>query len=489
MTNEDKNIDYPPQEDDLKNDNGYTTRTFTNAPILAIVGRPNTGKSTLFNRFMGKRLAIVDPTRGVTRDTKDALCLIQGKPVEIIDTAGFMIKSVGLDKLAVDKSLKAIEKAQVILLLLDSNEITAEDEALIELLRPHWDKVIAAVNKCEGGKNEGAAYNYVKFGFENLYLISASHGDGITELAKAIIKNMDFSHTEERTVVDTPIRVAIIGKPNTGKSTLLNALTGKDLSIVSDIAGTTRDSVEGEFTYKEKKFLITDTAGIRKKTKVKNDIEYYSVNRAIKTLDDCDIAILMINAKEGVTEQDKKISSLAHEKGRGIIFALNKWDLSCEDGDLKGNRPLDSTRAFKKAKENINIIFPQMAYAPIIPLVAKDKKGIKTLLREIIDLYRQLNENFSTNVLNRALKDFVTNHPAPSTAGHHFTTRYITQTGTNPIEFTIFVTKTENVAGSYLSYLENQFRGALGLEKIPIKLILKASRKAWEEHAADKKNN
>lgn len=462
-------------------ENGYTDKTFTNLPTLAIVGRSNTGKSTLFNRFLGKRLAIVDPSRAVTRDANSATCFIKGHPIKIIDTGGYILNGNSLDKCVTQKAFSAIKSADVVLLLLDSTQNTREDESLIELLRPYTKKLIAAVNKCEGGKNESAAYNYARYGLGELFFVSASHGDNISVLATAIVNKMDFSKVKEVNQSIDTIRVAIIGKPNTGKSTLLNTLTGKDLSIVSDIAGTTRDSVDGTFCYKGKSFIITDTAGIRKKSKVTEDVEYYSVNRAIKELDNCDIAILMIDSETGLTEQDKKICNLAYENGRGIIFALNKWDKACDESDLNGTRPLNQTRAFKKAKENINIMFAQMAYAPIIPLVAKSGQGVKTLLSEIIEIWEELNKKFSTNVLNRALKDFIATHSTPTNNAHHFSARYITQTSTNPVEFTIFVTKTQNVQDSYITYLQNKFRKELGLEKIPIKITLKASRKAWEE--------
>lgn len=461
--------------------NGYTDKVFTGLPTLTIVGRPNTGKSTLFNRFLGRRVAIVDPTRAVTRDGNDATCYIKGRPVKIIDTGGYVLDGGALDKSVTEKAFAAVKKSDVVLLLLDATEFTREDEALIALLRPYNKKLVVAVNKCEGGRLEGAAYNYAQYGFNELFLISASHGDNISDLADAIIHKMDFSCVKESMNECDTIKVALLGKPNTGKSTLLNALTGENLSIVSDIAGTTRDAVEGSFFYKGKKFIITDTAGIRRRAKVTQNVEYYSVNRAIKTLDDCDIVILMIDAAQGLTEQDKKICALAYEKGRGIIFALNKWDAVCEEGDLNGGRPLNQTRAFKKVKENINIMFAQMTYAPIVPLVAKSGEGVKTLLGEVISIWEELNTKFSTNVLNRALKDFVESHPAPTVSSRHFGVRYITQTMSNPIEFTIFVTKTQSVPESYLSYLQNKFRNELGLSKIPIKITLKASRKAWEE--------
>jgi GTP-binding protein len=269
---------------------------------------------------------------------------------------------------------------------------------------------------------------------------------------------------------DRPIKIAILGKPNTGKSTLSNRLTHSNASIVCDYAGTTRDVVEGEFSYGGKHFKVLDTAGIRRKAKVHEDVEYYSVNRAIKTLDECDIVFLMIDAQEGLAEQDKKICSLAYEKGRGIIFVLNKWDTQDQD-----------KKTFKKEKENINIMFAQMDYAPILPLSALEGKGIKDLLNTTIDIYNQLTRKIETASLNAALKDWLDRYPPPASKTAHFKIRYMVQTGTNPIKFLIFATRPEVVPETYVTYLKNRIREDLGYDQIPVILEMKGSRKKWEE--------
>lgn len=456
--------------------NGAAKKQYEGLPLLVIAGRPNVGKSTLFNRFMQRRLAIVDPTPGVTRDPVEGTAMINGKPVHIVDTGGYKLQrdegtmEAVLDELVVERSLEMIEKADVILLLLEAGQITGEDEEFIIQLRPHWDKVVAAVNKTEGGKNESVSWNYAQFGFKNLFFISAEHGDNIADLSKCLVSKLDFSNVREITEEEIPIRIALMGKPNTGKSTLSNRLTHSNASIVSDYAGTTRDTVEGGFSYGGKNFIVLDTAGIRRKARVHENVEYYSVNRAIKTLDRCDIVFLMIDAQEGLSEQDKKICSLAFERGRGIIFILNKWDTQEQD-----------KKTFRKTREWINIMFGQMEYAPILPLSALNGTGIKNLLNEAIEIYKQLNHKVETAALNMALKDWLFKYPPPASKTAHFKIRYMTQKSTNPVNFLIFATRPEVVPETYITFLKNRIREDLGFDKIPVQLEMKASRQKWED--------
>lgn len=483
---EEKNID----EEILENDDiseqedsgiderfyGIARKKYEGTPLLVIAGRPNVGKSTLFNRFMQRRLAIVDPTPGVTRDPVEGTAIINGKPVHLMDTGGYKLtRDAGtmeavLDDLVVERSLEMIKKADLILLLLDAGQVTGEDEEFIQELRPYWNKVVAAVNKTEGGRNESAAWNFARFGFKKMFFISAQHGDNISELAEYLTSRMDFSKVKEVSA-EQPIRIAIMGKPNTGKSTLSNRLTHSNASIVSNYAGTTRDTVEGVFEYGGKKFQVLDTAGIRRKAKVHENVEYYSVNRAIKTLDRCDVVFLMIDAMEGLAEQDKKICSLAFERGRGIIFVLNKWDLK-ED---------QSKKVIRDTKKWINIMFGQMEFAPILTLSALEGTGIKVLLNECIELYGQLNHKIPTTSLNMALKDWLFKYPPPASKTAHFKIRYMTQKSVNPVSFLIFATRPEVVPETYVTYLKNRIREDLGFDKIPVQLEMKASRKKWED--------
>ena len=445
-------------------------------PMVVIAGRPNVGKSTLFNRFLHKRIAITNDQPGVTRDPVEATAILDNKPVHLVDTGGYKLtreigtKEAELDDFVVERSLDMIEKADVVILLLDAAEITGEDEEFIIKMRPYWNKMIAAVNKTEGGKNEAEAWNYAKYGFSELFFISAEHGDHIGELTQAVTKRCDFSHVKLLSS-DRPIKIAILGKPNTGKSTLSNRLTHSENSIVCDYAGTTRDVVEGEFSYGGRHFKVLDTAGIRRKAKVHDDVEYYSVNRAIKTLDECDVVFLLIDAVEGLAEQDKKICSLAFEKGRGIIFVLNKWDLKEDQGN----------KAVKAVREWMNIMFAHMDFAPILPLSALEGKGVKELLNTAINLYEQLTRKIGTASLNNALQDWLERYPPPASKTAHFKIRYMTQASTNPVSFVIFATKPEVVPEPYITYLKNRIREDLGFDQIPVQLEFKGSRQKWEE--------
>lgn len=455
-------------------------KKYKNLPKVVIAGRPNVGKSTLFNRLLHERRAITDPTPGVTRDPIEEDCFICGYPVRIMDTGGFKLErepgtvEAMLDELVVEKTLASLKTADLILLLLEAGTITAEDEEFIALLRPYWSKVVAAVNKTEGGRREEEAYNFYQYGFDELIFISAEHGDRIDELSEMLVKKLDFSKVEEGEE-ESKIRIAIVGKPNTGKSTLANRLTHSEASIVSDYAGTTRDIVEGDFEYKGQKFHIIDTAGIRRKAKVHENVEYYSVNRAIKSLDDADIVFHMIDAQEGLAEQDKKIVSLACERGLGVIFVLNKWDTQDQ-----------SRKTFRNAEQNMKIMFGQMSYAPVVALSALEGKGIKDLLNTALEVYGQLTHKIETGPLNTALKDWVAVYPPPASRSGQFKVRYIVQTSTKPVNFLLFCTRPEVVSQSYLTFLKNRIRSDLGYDKIPVKLELKASRKKWENYKKER---
>jgi GTP-binding protein len=442
---------------------------YRNLPVVVLAGRPNVGKSTLFNRLLHKRRAITDPTPGVTRDPVAMDAFIAGRPFRLVDTGGFKLDregDEGFDDLVVAKTLQTLEKADLILLILEAGSLTHEDEEFIEFLRPYRDRLLAVVNKTEGGRLENEAWNLLTYGFEKLWMISAEHGDNVGLLENAIIERADFSRVEIDEGGDRPIRIALLGKPNTGKSTLSNRLTQSDASLVSEIPGTTRDVVEGVFFYKNRTFQVLDTAGIRRKSKVTEDIEYYSVNRAIKAIDDADLVFLLIDAQEGLSEQDKKIAALAHNKGRGIILVLNKWDTMPK-----------VKNTFQAVSDQIRFSFGQMEYAPIVPVSGLDGSGIEKLLDTGIRMYAQLETQTETAALNQALESWLAEYPPPIGPRTRFKIRYAVQTSANPVKFIFFVSRPQAVSEAYLSYLKNKIRKTLGFSQIPVAIELRSSRK------------
>ncbi|MDR2768818.1 MAG: ribosome biogenesis GTPase Der [Treponema sp.] len=455
---------------------------FRNLPRVALVGRANVGKSTLFNRLLHRRRAITDPIPGVTRDPVEAQAMITGRPVQLIDTGGFRLhqgaelsagtalgrgKAAGtsveahdalieLEALVQSRTREIIEGADLIVLILEAGEITPEDEEFIALLRPYRDHLIAAVNKTEGGRREEEAWNLLRYGFDRLIMISAEHGDHIGELEEAIIARLDFSRVEAAGEDDT-IALALLGKPNTGKSTLSNRLTASAASIVSAAPGTTRDVVEGNFRYKNKNFRVLDTAGMRRKSKVYEAVEYYSVNRAVKTLEEADIVFLLIDAQEGLTEQDKKIAALAHERGRGIILVLNKWDAMPQ-----------VKNTVNAVKDRIHFFFGQMEYAPIVPVCALDGFGVDELLSTAIKMYGQLCRRTETAELNAALEKWLAEYPPPQGPRTRFKIRYAVQVSENPVGFVFFASRPDAVTDAYKAYICNRIRRDLGYSMIPI---------------------
>jgi GTP-binding protein len=442
---------------------------YRNLPVVVLAGRPNVGKSTLFNRLVRKRRAITDPAPGVTRDPVEMDVFIAGKPVRLVDTGGFKLDRNGgdpycLDDLVMERTLETLEQADRIVLILEAGELTAEDEEFIGFLRPYQGRLLAAVNKTEGGRLEEEAWNYLSYGFGRVFMISAEHGDNVGELEEAMVEGLDFSRVEAADAPDRPVRIVLAGKPNTGKSTLSNRLTASASSIVSEKPGTTRDVVEGTFTYRKKNFRIMDTAGIRRKAKVTDNVEYYSVNRAIKAMDEADIVFLMIDAQEGLTDQDKKIAALAHDKGRGIILVLNKWDLMPK-----------MKNTFTAVQDRIRFLFGQMEYAPIIPVSAGDGTGVDALMDAALKIYAQLRRRTETGPLNQALGRWLEEYPPPAGPRTRFKVKYAVQISDNPVKFAFFVSRPQAVNDAYVSYLRNRIRKDLGYSMIPVALDIRSS--------------
>jgi GTP-binding protein len=444
-------------------------------PVVVLAGRPNVGKSTLFNRLLRKRRAITDPKPGLTRDPVSARAVIDGKPALLVDTGGYKLDRGKpdsdenlLDSLVVERSLQAIERADIIVLMLAAGDLTPEDEEFIKLLRPLGDKLIVAVNKTEGGRLLAEAWNLMRFGFDKIYPISAEHGDNIAELSGAIAEKIEEAGVfqDGDSVTGSVIKLSIVGKPNTGKSTLSNRLCAAAASIVSDIPGTTRDVIEGSFVWKAMNFVVMDTAGIRRKSRVNENIEYYSVNRAIKTMGEADIVILLIDAVGGFSDQDKKIASLACGKGRGLIFALNKWDAM---PDIKN--------AFNAARDSIYYFFGQMKYAPVLPLSGKNGDGVSLLLNTAIKMFGQLNRITETSKFNDFLEQAQIENPPHQGPRTRFKIKYGVQISANPVVFRIFVSRPGAFTSEYHSYICNKIRKELLYDMIPITLEVRPSRK------------
>ncbi|MEJ5184531.1 MAG: ribosome biogenesis GTPase Der [Rectinemataceae bacterium] len=440
---------------------------YENLPLVVLAGRPNVGKSTLFNRLLGRRRAITDPTPGVTRDPIEEECGLRGTEhrIRLVDTGGFKIEREGLDDLVVARSLAYIRRADLILFMVDVSEITPEDEEFADMLRPYADRLILVVNKADSPERDALVWSHARWGFDPICFISAEHNRNIDELAEMMAARLDFSKVRVVESTRADIRIAIMGKPNTGKSTLLNALLGQERSIVSDIPGTTRDIVEGRFTWKGRGIVVLDTAGIRRKKKVTDNVEYYSVTRSIGVVNRADIVILMIDAQEGLTEQDKKIAAFAVEAGRPVIFALSKWD----------TMPA-MKNAFEAARDRLRFFFGQMSYAPVIALSAKEGTGIDRLMNTVISLYGKSTKVIETSKLNQAIARWVEETPPPVGPRTRFKLRYAVQASVNPQRFIMFVTRPEAVADAYRSFLKNKLRTEFGLDGIPVMLELRASR-------------
>jgi GTPase len=443
-----------------------TRPRYEGLPVVVIAGRPNVGKSTLYNRLLHKRRAITDPTPGVTRDLVDSICELResGRVFRLIDTGGFKLEREGLDELVVAKSLSALEGADLVLFLVDATSITPEDEEFAALLRRWTPKVLLVVNKADSPERDAGAWSHAAWGFEPVLFVSAEHGRNVDELEAEIVGRLDFSKVARIDEENAPIRLAIMGKPNTGKSTLLNRLIGEDKAIVSEVAGTTRDIVEGRFERRGRRFVVLDTAGIRRKGKVTENVEYYSVTRSIKVVQDCDVVVLMIDAVEGLTDQDKKIAAFAVAEGRGVVFALNKWDL------MPGLK-----NSFEAARDKLRYFFGQMAYAPVLPLSAKDGEGVDKLVTAVVTLYGQLNRRIETSKLNKAVEAWVEATPPPAGPRTRFKLRYAVQTSINPQRFVVFASRPEAVTEAYVAFLRNKIREDLGMDKIPVVLEIKAS--------------
>jgi GTPase len=429
---------------------------------VAITGRPNVGKSTLFNRLLEQRKAIVDDVSGVTRDRQYGVADWNGKNFNVIDTGGFVPESDDVFEQEIKKQvLIAVEEANAIIFMTDTaTGITALDESMADLLRRSVKPVFLVVNKVDNSDRLLEAAEFYSLGFENIYFISAMSGSGTGDLLDAVAELIP--KTEEETSGSALPKFAIIGQPNVGKSSLLNALVGSERTIVSEIAGTTRDSIHTHYKLFQKEFILIDTAGIRRKTKVHEDLEFYSVIRAIKAMDEADVCLLLLDAEKGITAQDLNIFSLAVKKGKGIVVAVNKWDLV----DKETNTSRDYT---DKLKER----FAPFTDLPIIFISAKEKTRIFKVIETALDVFENRSRKIPTSKLNDVMLKAVENYHAPVVRGNAIKIKYVSQLPTPVPSFAFFSNYPDDIKQPYRNYLENQMRKSFPLEGVPIRIYFR----------------
>jgi GTPase len=441
------------------------SRPDSSAPTVAIVGRPNVGKSTLFNRLVGSRRAITDPTPGVTRDTVEALCRLGGRLVRLVDTGGYQTEVGEIDALVAKRSLEAIDSADLVMLVLDVIDVTPEDEELAVIVRTRAKRSMLVVNKVDHDSREADAWNLHALGFDPVVHVSAEHKRNFQAIDQAVASMLESVTTVYRAPGEREeVRIALLGKPNTGKSTLLNRLLGEDRSIVSPIPGTTRDVIEGRFTHKSREFVLLDTAGIRRKRAVHESVEYYSVSRAIASIDRSDVVVLVVDSTEGIADQDKKIATQAVKRGRGIIIALSKWDLAP-----------DIPNTFQAVSDRTRFVFPVVSWAPVVAVSALTGQGIDELLDTAVTVWKELRIRIATGPLNRGLQSWVMQHPVPHGGGPYYSVKYMTQTSANPLKFLLFVNRAKGFPESWLSFAQNRLREEFSLRHVPLSIELRES--------------
>lgn len=441
-------------------------------PIVAIVGRPNVGKSTLFNQIGKKRVSIVDDMAGVTRDRiyMDATWL--NREFTLIDTGGIEIKTSD-DKILTEIRLQAkiaVEESDAIIFVADGRAgLTLEDENIAKFLRTSKKPVILAVNKIDGLNLEQETYEFYKLGLGEPIGISASNALNLGDLLDAVIKNLPQAEIE--THDEDEIKIAVIGRPNVGKSSLVNKLLGEERVIVSDVPGTTRDAIDTHFFMDGTKFTLIDTAGMRKKSKIDDAVEKYSVIRSLRAIDRADVVLMLIEAPVGVTEQDKKIAGYAHDSGKGCVIVVNKWDIFPDKHDRSTNRFTDELRK--------RLGFLQ--YAPVVYASALTGQRVDRVIELVKFVAEQQSMRIQTSVLNELIRDSVAINPPPSKKGKSAKIFFVTQAEIHPPRFIIFVNEPELLHFSYLRFLENRLRESFGFEGTPIKFFVRKHNQKDDE--------
>ncbi|MCR8982476.1 ribosome biogenesis GTPase Der [Brevibacillus laterosporus] len=429
-------------------------------PVVAIVGRPNVGKSTIFNRLIGERVAIVEDKPGVTRDRLYAKGEWLNREFHVIDTGG--IEFAETDQILTQMRYQAelaIDEADVIILIVDVRAgVTDADLNVARMLNRTGKPIVLAVNKVDNFEMRNDIYEFYQLGVGEPFPISGSHGLGLGDMLDEVFHHLPPVDEEEKR--DDVIRVSIIGRPNVGKSSLTNAILGEERVIVSEIAGTTRDAIDTPFERDGQEYVLVDTAGMRKKGKVYEGTEKYSVMRALKAIEDSDVVLVVINGEEGIIEQDKKIAGYAHEAGRGVIIVVNKWDALEKDD-----------KTMQRFTELIREEFKYLSYAPILYVSAKTKQRVHTILPKVNAVADSHSMRVNTSVLNDLITDATIMAPPPTDRGKRLKINYTTQVAVKPPTFIVFVNDPELMHFSYERYLENKIRGAFEFEGTPIRIL------------------
>ncbi|MER3498761.1 MAG: ribosome biogenesis GTPase Der [Chitinophagaceae bacterium] len=431
---------------------------------VAIVGRPNVGKSTFFNRLMEQRKAIVHDLSGVTRDRQYGVAEWNGKSFNVIDTGGFVPDSEDVFEREIRKQVKiAVDEANAIIFMTDAaTGITDLDDAMADILRRSTKPVFLVVNKVDNHERQLEANEFYSLGFEKIFFISSATGSGTGEVLDDVT-HLITPESSEATEKESELpRFAIIGQPNVGKSSLLNALVGEERTIVSDIAGTTRDTIHTHYKLYQKEFILIDTAGIRRKTKVHEDLEFYSVIRAIKAIDEADVCLLLLDAEKGITAQDLSIYSLAARKGKGLVVLVNKWDLV----EKRTNTARDYEKDLKKRLAPFNDV-------PIIFISAKQKTRIFKVIEKALEVYDNRKKKINTSELNEVILQAIQAYHPPVVRGHPIKIKYITQLPTAVPSFAFFCNFPDDIKQPYKNYLENQLREHFNFLGVPVRLFFR----------------
>ncbi|MET0644538.1 MAG: ribosome biogenesis GTPase Der [Candidatus Binatia bacterium] len=438
------------------------------SPVLAIVGRPNVGKSTLFNKLLGERKAIVDDSPGVTRDRNYGEAEWAGRKFQLIDTGGLDTAADGdLEENVQKQSRLALAEADVILFLFDGKSgLNPLDREAVRLLHKEDKPVLFAVNKLDSRQRADNLYEFYALGIDPLFSISAEHGLGIPDLMDEVVQRFpNAEESDEKTEEKAPLRISVVGRPNVGKSTLINRLLGFERSVVDSTPGTTRDALDSPFKLEGEPCLLVDTAGIRRKARINDRLERFSVSHSLRSVDRGDLVIHILDGVEGVTDQDAQILSYAWQRGKALLLAVNKWDVVSKNGaDVESYR---------------EEVYHQLSFLDFVPVTfisASTGYGVRRMLETAGRVLRAYGKKVSTSVMNQALQRIVRAHAAPLSQGKPVKFYYGTQTGTRPPTFTLFVNTPQAVPESYQRYLIHQLREHLALEYVPIRLVLRARR-------------